>query len=118
MSTERTVENNCPICLEPFANRTWCITKCGHAFCSTCLDNWTHQNVLRKRNTLCPLCQQVIVEMQYMLPPQTDANHMVIMVAGGVSEEEQHHRCFTYVASMFMGVLLVGMWIISHTIKD
>ena len=46
----------CPICMEPIQNVNCCITKCNHAFCTSCLLKSS------LRSGLCPMCRTKISE--------------------------------------------------------
>ena len=41
----------CPICMEKLGTTNITITKCGHKFCHTCLDEYS------STNNICPLCR-------------------------------------------------------------
>ncbi|OHT11406.1 FHA domain containing protein [Tritrichomonas foetus] len=45
----------CPICYSPI---TGCETlPCGHSFCFTCLQEWSHSCAKKMRPCLCPMCR-------------------------------------------------------------
>ena len=50
--------NICGICLEPLAKNNICITRCGHAFCLTCIIKNTNYN------NNCPYCRIEIIEKE------------------------------------------------------
>lgn len=43
--------DKCPICLETLQNKNLTITKCGHKFCHTCLDEHSC------KDSACPICR-------------------------------------------------------------
>ena len=45
-------DDECPVCMSNVANS---ITKCGHKFCSTCLDTIMYQT------NMCPLCRSILM---------------------------------------------------------
>ena len=46
-------KNECLICLEDFENgKSVTILKCGHLFCTKCIENWLKDSVT------CPCCRQ------------------------------------------------------------
>ena len=44
----------CPVCLEMLVNPAR--TKCGHIFCTACIEDWVAKRVNRGR-VACPFCQ-------------------------------------------------------------
>ncbi|XP_031628116.1 uncharacterized protein LOC116343928 [Contarinia nasturtii] len=48
----------CPICLERFEEQNISITKCGHLFCSECL------NTAMKSRRICPVCNNRVISTQ------------------------------------------------------
>lgn len=43
--------DKCPICLETLQDKNLTITKCGHKFCHTCLDEHSY------KDSACPICR-------------------------------------------------------------
>lgn len=50
LSTLGLSSSSCPVCMEPFRNCHISATKCGHQFCTPCI-----QHIVEQRGT-CPLC--------------------------------------------------------------
>ena len=48
-------ENDCPICLESFTERSYFTGKCGHKFCSSCICENMSKNMHSGHK--CPLCR-------------------------------------------------------------
>ncbi|XP_058869005.1 E3 ubiquitin-protein ligase DTX3L-like [Acipenser ruthenus] len=56
-----TEEENCPICLSDFTEKT--LLKCKHAFCKGCLDQ------AMATNPMCPVCKAVFGKVEGNQPP-------------------------------------------------
>jgi hypothetical protein len=54
ISNKIDLTNSCPICLEELQTNYYLrkITKCGHIYCSYCIETWL------KDNKTCPICKQ------------------------------------------------------------
>ena len=45
------VDKDCSVCLDKMTKKTFQVTSCGHAFCSTCISS------LKEKNHRCPICR-------------------------------------------------------------
>ena len=48
----------CPICMDLVKQSKTTTTKCGHQFCSSCLDKWEEQS------NSCPMCRAQLQEIK------------------------------------------------------
>lgn len=55
---EATLEDECSICHGTTDWRTRILTRCGHKFCTTCLEDW----VTSSHSFSCPMCRQNMIE--------------------------------------------------------
>lgn len=62
---DTTQQEDCPICMNSLSGeKNFCVTRCGHKFCSECLIR------AARNNNDCPLCRQKLTDHEVEPPPQ------------------------------------------------
>ncbi len=52
---------DCAVCLENVSSRSRRPLRCGHVFCSDCINRWVTSNNINSRHSSCPLCRCSII---------------------------------------------------------
>ncbi len=52
---------DCAVCLENVPSRLRRPLRCGHVFCSDCINRWVTSNNINSRHRSCPLCRCSII---------------------------------------------------------